>query len=285
MSWGRLVSGERRAIIEARPRGGQTEAFFGPLELSGPKGIVLKEASTGPPPAREVLTTDRFGWLEALGDTAEGFYVVDHEQRIVRWNSGAERLLGYPADDVLGRDCCKVIAGLGRSGQAICGPGCPVRLGVDRGELPQPVEVQARTRDGKRVWLHLSVIVIPHEPGPLRAHVVLDVSDRRRAAEVVAQVASLCQPSEVLLLDECGRTGQRACGSATGAPGAGDVVLTAREREVLRLVADGLSNEAIATRLVISVNTVRNHVQHILAKTGAHSRSEAVSFALRGRLL
>lgn len=207
---------------------------------------------------------------------------MDHEQRIVRWNGGAERLLGYTAADVLGRACYKVIAGLGRSGQATCGPDCPVRRCVDRRELPQSVEVNARTRDGKRVWLHLSVIVIPHESGPLRAHVLLDVSDRRHAAEVVAQVASLCRPSEVLLLDECGRSGQRACSGATGAA---EPTFTTREREVLRLVADGLSNEAIAARLVISANTVRNHVQHILVKSGAHSRAEAVSFALRGKHL
>jgi PAS domain S-box-containing protein len=210
---------------------------------------------------------------------------VDHEQRIVRWNRGAERLLGYTADDVIGRNCYEVVAGLGRSGQVACGPDCSVRMCVDRGELPPSVEVQARTREGKRVWLHLSVIVIPHEPGPLRAHVLLDVSDRRHAAEVVAQVASLCQPSEVLLLDECGRSGQRAWGSATGALGAAEAALTAREREVLRLVAAGFSNKAIAARLVVSANTVRNHVQHILAKSGAHSRSEAVSFALRGQVL
>ena len=238
--------------------------------------------STGSPPAWEGPTTNRFEWLEALGDTADGFYVVDHEQRIVRWNGGAERLLGHTAEYVLNRTCYDVIAGYGRNGQAICGPDCPVRRCVNRGELPHSMEVCVSTKDGKRVWLHLIVIVIPHESGPLRAHVLLDVSDRRHAAEVVAQVASLCQPSEVLRLDECGRSGQRASGAATGAP---EAAFTAREREVLRLVADGLSNEKIAARLVVSVHTVRNHVQHILTKSGAHSRSEAVSFALRGRLL
>lgn len=226
--------------------------------------------------------TKRLGWLEALGNTADGFYVVDHEQRIVRWNSGAERMLGHMADDVIGRNCFEVIEGHGRNGQAICGPDCPVRRCVNRGELPHSMEVEARTKGGRRVWLHLSVIVIPHEPGPLRAHLLLDVSDRRHAAEVVAQVASLCQPGEVLPFDECGRSGQRATGGASGAV---EAAFTAREREVLRLVADGLSNKTIAARLVVSVHTVRNHVQHILSKAGARSRSEAVSFALRGRLL
>lgn len=61
--------------------------------------------------------------------------------------------------------------------------------------------------------------------------------------------------------------------------------LTRRELEVLTLLADGLSNADIANRLAISANTVRNHVQSILAKLGARSRLEAVAIATRQRLL
>jgi len=61
--------------------------------------------------------------------------------------------------------------------------------------------------------------------------------------------------------------------------------LTAREREVLELIAEGLSNAAIAARLVLSVNTVRNHVQNLLTKLGAHSKLEALSVAVRDGLL
>jgi two-component system NarL family response regulator len=50
--------------------------------------------------------------------------------------------------------------------------------------------------------------------------------------------------------------------------------------EVLRLLAAGLSNDAIAERFVLSLNTVRNHVQNILTKLQAHSRLEAVSLAV-----
>jgi DNA-binding NarL/FixJ family response regulator len=62
-------------------------------------------------------------------------------------------------------------------------------------------------------------------------------------------------------------------------------VLTEREREILFLVADGLTNQAIAARLVLSVHTVRTHVQTILGKLGAHSKLEAVATAKRRRLL
>jgi len=61
--------------------------------------------------------------------------------------------------------------------------------------------------------------------------------------------------------------------------------LTDREREVLQLLAEGLSNAAIAERLVVSVHTVRNHVANLSTKLGAHSKLEALSIAVREGLL
>ncbi|MGH9275563.1 MAG: LuxR C-terminal-related transcriptional regulator [Acidimicrobiales bacterium] len=61
--------------------------------------------------------------------------------------------------------------------------------------------------------------------------------------------------------------------------------LTAREREVLSCLSDGMSNSAIAERLFLSVHTVRNHIQGVLAKLNAHSKLEAVAIATREGLL
>jgi DNA-binding NarL/FixJ family response regulator len=61
--------------------------------------------------------------------------------------------------------------------------------------------------------------------------------------------------------------------------------LTERENEVLVLVADGLSNAAIAKQLSVSVHTVRNHIANLSAKLGAHSKLEALSIAVREGLL
>jgi DNA-binding NarL/FixJ family response regulator len=58
--------------------------------------------------------------------------------------------------------------------------------------------------------------------------------------------------------------------------------LTAREREILRLIDDGCSNKEIAQRLSIEVTTVKNHVHHILEKLGVRRRAEAAA-ALRRR--
>lgn len=57
--------------------------------------------------------------------------------------------------------------------------------------------------------------------------------------------------------------------------------LTKREREVLALLVEGLGGDAIASRLGVSGNTVRTHVQNILSKLQVHSRLEAATFAVR----
>jgi DNA-binding NarL/FixJ family response regulator len=61
--------------------------------------------------------------------------------------------------------------------------------------------------------------------------------------------------------------------------------LTARETEVLRLVALGLSNRAVAHRLGISENTVKNHVRNLLDKLRLRSRTEAALYAVREKLV
>lgn len=61
-------------------------------------------------------------------------------------------------------------------------------------------------------------------------------------------------------------------------------VLTARERQVLQCMVDGLTRAEIAERLHLSVNTVRTHTQNLIAKLGAHSTLESVALALRNGL-
>ncbi len=61
------------------------------------------------------------------------------------------------------------------------------------------------------------------------------------------------------------------------------IQLTAREREILGLIGEGLRNPEIAARLVISEATVKTHINNLFAKAGFHSRADAVRYALTMR--
>ena len=107
------------------------------------------------------------------------------------------------------------------------------------------------------------------------------LSKTRSLDEVTAAVRAAAAGESVIspellarLLPRFGRGSPHAVGE-----------LTEREREVLALVAEGLSNAAIAERLVVSVHTVRNHIASLSGKLGAHSKLEALSIAVRRGLL
>ena len=62
-------------------------------------------------------------------------------------------------------------------------------------------------------------------------------------------------------------------------------MLTAREREILQLLADGMSNADVSAKLFISQETVKSHVRHILSKLEADTRTHAVAIALRTAII
>jgi DNA-binding NarL/FixJ family response regulator len=98
-----------------------------------------------------------------------------------------------------------------------------------------------------------------------------------RAIERVCAGEALLDPSvQARLLDGLGR----AVEPAPRQPGNPDG-LTAREAEILTLIAGGLSNAEIARQLFISEATVKTHINHAFAKTGVRDRAQAVGYAYR----
>jgi DNA-binding NarL/FixJ family response regulator len=94
----------------------------------------------------------------------------------------------------------------------------------------------------------------------------------RAAADALERLGASADPAATLVRELEG--GKR-----------GPALLTAREREVLRLVADGRTNRAIAKELVVSEHTVNRHVTNILTKLGVSTRSAAVAEAMRRELI
>jgi DNA-binding NarL/FixJ family response regulator len=114
--------------------------------------------------------------------------------------------------------------------------------------------------------------------------------DRATAAEAIdesaAIAAALGAAPLVAHLDTLAhRLGLRSAAATAGPAPEGTEVLTAREREVLRLVAEGHSNSRIAERLYISPKTASVHVSRIIAKLGVANRVEAAAVAHRLGLL
>jgi two-component system, NarL family, nitrate/nitrite response regulator NarL len=100
------------------------------------------------------------------------------------------------------------------------------------------------------------------------------VSELVAAIESVVRGETLCAPSVVAALMR--RLASLARSWAETDP---IVPLTTREREILELIAEGLSNKQIAQHLSIELPTVKNHVHHILGKLGVHRRTEAAALA------
>jgi DNA-binding NarL/FixJ family response regulator len=65
----------------------------------------------------------------------------------------------------------------------------------------------------------------------------------------------------------------------------GEMVLSTREQEVLRLLAEGRSNRAMAAALNLSEHTIKNHLFHIFYKLGVSSRTEAILYAMKGKVI
>ena len=126
-------------------------------------------------------------------------------------------------------------------------------------------DVIGHSKDGRTMWLSTTTVV----PRP-------ELRDRVRLVHLVREVAFPLE-LERILSDRLRPARSEASPEETERLGR----LTNREWEILCLLADGESGAAIADKLFISPTTVRNHVQHILAKLEVHSRVEAVAMLLR----
>jgi len=108
-------------------------------------------------------------------------------------------------------------------------------------------------------------------------------SNDGEAEQVLGEALSIARRLGMLPLAEQmeHRLGAIGAGGARGrlTDGVDAVTLSGRERQVLRLVAEGMSDKEIARVLSLSVHTVANHVRHILGKTGVPNRVTAVRFA------
>jgi PAS domain S-box-containing protein len=222
---------------------------------------------------------ERIDLDQALGRAGDGVCVVAGDGRIVLWNAAAERMLGVPRREAIGRPCCEVFAGRDADGNRLCYQGCHVMSLVKLGEPIQSFDMASRTKAGNPIWLNVTIVTFNDNGhgtghgnggngnghGLLTAHFFRDVTSAKELLSMVNDRA----------------------GAAVGRekPDPPETGLTRRELEVLRLLGRGLNTKSAADELHVSPATVRNHVQNIFGKLGVHSRLQAVAHATQHRLL
>ena len=204
--------------------------------------------------------------LDVLGRTGDAMVAINGSFGIIAWNDAATELLGYTAEEALGRPCHEILCWRDRCGDAVCDGTCPAADPGEPDEVVGAQEVLGRSASGRTLWLSASTIVPP-----------IELRDECRLVHLIREVSLPPELERVIV--------ERLDGWSPGTDQRDDRldVLTPREREVLQLLTEGLDGARIAKRLFLSQATVRNHIQHILAKLGVHSRVEAVAFALRRR--
>jgi PAS domain S-box-containing protein len=211
-----------------------------------------------------------------LSRSADGAMLVDEDGKVVFWNRAAERLLGFHAEEVVGRPCHDVLRGETLSGHPLCSATCQIGKRVASGRAVRNFDMQARTKAGRMVWLNVSSLpVSTRKPGQFwAAHLFRDITKQAKVRQLADELhTALCSvssegpelhpepPSEIMAA----------------------LPLSARERDVLRELSLGKDTKDIAESLCISPATVRNHIQHILEKLGAHNRLQALAIASRPR--
>ena len=204
---------------------------------------------------------------EMLAATADGGFAIDAEGRIVLWNRAAESMLGYTVREAVGRQCCDLLMGDDENGNRLCCRGCHI---VDLVKMRTPVhsfDMRTRTKTGSAIWVNVSTLRVSRDgAGDGTVHLLRDVTATREILALIRE--RLAIPAALV----------PAAPDGTGA-------LTRRELEILRVIATGLNTKHVAERLHVSPATIRNHVQNILGKLGAHSRLEAVAYSTRNRLI
>jgi DNA-binding CsgD family transcriptional regulator len=176
----------------------------------------------------------------------DALLVVDDTQRVRRANGATAELFAAPVDAILGRPISDFT----------------------------PPDLQPR-RD--KLWAELmrrGTVAGPYE---------LLCGDGSRSL-IEFRATRDFAPGEHLLLAREITAGLAARAKARD-PDAARGRLTAREREILQLAADGGTSQAIAAILVVSVGTVKTHFEHIYAKLGVRDRASAVAVGIRRGLI
>lgn len=205
---------------------------------------------------------ERAALFESLARSPDPVFVTDRVNRIVFWNDAARLLLGFSAEEAVGADCARLLAGCDDYGNRYCSDDCPVMRIANRGEIVRNFALKLRNKEHQPLAAQVSVM-------QLRGR----AADDYLLVHLLRSAAEVTEPSPPRIAAARDSSDVRAR------------KLTGREVEVLAMLAAGRSTPEIAERLHISQLTARDHIQNILEKLEVHSKAEAVAFAFHKNLI
>jgi PAS domain S-box-containing protein len=225
---------------------------------------LVSASSLDTPRSPQPNPADGIFWWRGLLAAADGAFALTGDGRIALWNMAAARITGYEADEVRGRRCCDVFVGRDAKGDRCCSASCRLPGQSRNGEPVETFDLQTTSKAGRPIWLNISTVVLPVAE-PKVPRVIRTFRDITAIKDVLALVRH--------------RLG--------GTPATDDPIgrLTRREVEVLRLMAAGATNRALAQRLHVSPATIRNHTHHIFEKLGVPNRLTAATYAISQLLI
>jgi len=144
----------------------------------------------------------------------------------------------------------------------------------------ESMEVKVRKRGDEVIDCAVSADTVSIQDVSCYLLVLMDISERKRSdLELVDAIEEVMQDASWFTRSLIEKLANVKKVKTTELPGVSLTDLTARERDVLGLICEGLADKEIAARLKLAPNTVRNHVATMYSKLGLHSRAEAIVWA------
>ncbi|MBD1553136.1 helix-turn-helix transcriptional regulator [Pseudomonas typographi] len=207
------------------------------------------------------------------------FVCTADRQQIVDANEAFFTALGFTATELIGRTVTEM---------AFINDGTATDPLFDVLETTGRIEgrdLKVRKKSNEIMDCVLAADTVTIQDNACYLFVFMDISERKRselelveAIEAVMKDASWFSQTLIEKLANAKRV------NAHSQPSASFTDLTAREREVLGLICEGLADKEIAARLNLALNTIRNHVATVYSKLGVHSRAEAIVWARQRHL-
>ncbi len=260
------------------PEGGSKQVIVAgqPLELNDEDCMLFSFVDMEPRHKAEVaLRQSEERFAKAFRLTPVPILVCNaSDQVVLDVNEAFLETLAYPSEEVLGKTIAEV--------DFIHDTGARTRLfaALEKTGSLDRIDVSVRKKDTELIDCAISADTVNIQDSPCYLLVLMNITERKRTElELVAAIEEVMKDASWFSRTLIEKLANVKSVNSPKLPSVSFTDLTARERDVLGLICEGLADKEIAARLKLAPNTVRNHVSTVYSKLDVHSRSEAIVWA------